>query len=147
MDFWEWIKTSGGRASSISAIIALATMILFKPIKAQIKKRREKQAAETKFKADLLASLAAMNKRIDEIESNQLAAEKDHIRSSVFRFAAECRRGEGHTLEEYNHLFEMDDRYRKMLKITGDPNGKYCSAREYIMSVYQRCQAENDFLK
>ena len=45
----DWINNAGKLAGSISAVIALLTLVLFKPIKNAIKKRREDRDMQKKF--------------------------------------------------------------------------------------------------
>lgn len=149
MGFFEWLKTAGGICSAISAIIALALLVI-RPIVKHVKKKRAamkaKEAEEAAFRKDVTDALAAINKRLDGIEAQQDKSEKERIRSTVFQMAAECRRGEKHSLEQYRHIPELNEQYRELLAKTGDTNGVFTDDYNFIMKCYHRDLENNDFL-
>lgn len=141
----EFLKSAGGIATSISAIIALVTTIVVLCKKHSAKVKAEK-AKEDEFKQEMRTSMGAINTRIQSIENSQDANEKDHIRSTMFRFAAECRRGEKHTLDEFHHVLALKDKYDVLLAKTGDTNGVFTAEYNYILRVYEERQQNNDFI-
>lgn len=150
MSLGEWIKTAGGIASAISACIALVTLIVWKPIKAKVAKKKaaieKDKAEEAAFRKEMRDAMGDVTKRLLALEAAQDSNEKDHIRSTVFRFAAECRRGEKHSLEEYRHIPALKEKYDALLRKTGDTNGVFAADYAYIMECYHRDQQNNDFL-
>ena len=83
-----------------------------------------------------------MKKIEDSIDAN----EKDRIRREMFTFAAECRRGEKHTLDEFRHVISIKEKYDDLLKKTGDKNGVFNAEYDYIMDIFAECQRKNSFL-
>lgn len=149
MEFFEWLKTLGGIASACSAIIALVLLVIRPIVKAVKKKRaavKAKEEEEKAFRTEVKNALAAINQRLDGIESRQDLSEKEKIRSTIFRMAAECRRGEKHSLEEYRHIPELKKQYDELLAKTGDSNGVFNDDYTFIMDCYHRDLENNDFL-
>lgn len=94
-----------------------------------------------------------MQGEIEEIKSEQRllraerkADEKDRIRYEILDFANSCRNGRRHTRDEFQHIIDLNDKYEKLLKETNDANGVFSEEYRYILEVYHRCLAENDFL-
>ena len=97
--------------------------------------------------------LKEMQSKIDQIEIEQKllraerkADEKDRIRYEVLEFANSCRNDRRHTRDEFQHIIDMNDKYEKLLKETNDTNGVFTEEYKYILNLYHKCQAENDFL-
>lgn len=149
MGFFEWLKTVGGIASACSAIIALVLLVI-RPIVKGVKKKKAaakaKEEEEAAFRREVRDALSAINKRLDGIEAQQDKSEKERLRSTIFRMAAECRRGEKHSLEEYRHVPVLKEQYDELLKKTGDTNGVFNDDYKFIMDCYHRDQMNNDFL-
>lgn len=150
MNFWDWIKTAGGIASAISACIALITLIIWKPVKKRVDKRKAARVAEkndeTAFRAEMRAAITELRQSVKDISAEQMESEKERIRSTVFRMEAECRRGQKHSLEEFRHVTELNEKYKLLLKKTGDTNGVFTDAYSYIMQCYHEARESNDFL-
>lgn len=90
-----------------------------------------------------VASVAAEQKRQkEEADENEM----DRIRSEVLDFANSCRLNRRHTKEEFDHIFALNDKYSHLLEQTGQQNGRFEEAYDYIRILYRRCMEQNDFL-
>ena len=76
----------------------------------------------------------------------RMTDEKDRIRYEVLDFANSCRNGRRHTKDEFQHIIDLNDKYEVLLGKTQDSNGVFAEEYHYILGLYHRCQAENDFL-
>lgn len=157
MSFWDLLTTVGGKASAISAIIACVALVLVKPVKQAVtkhkkkkqeaaKKREEEEKAEQDFRDEMRSAITELRDSIKDIKSEQMESEKERIRATVFRIEAECRRGQKHSLEEFRHMPELKAKYEKLLAATGDTNGVFTDAYDYIMDCYHEARENNDFL-
>lgn len=142
----QFITSAGGIASAIMAVIALVTAVLWKPVKKVLDKKKARHEEDAAFRASMLKFAEDSNQRMQTIEDAIDANEKDRIRREMFTFAAECRRGEQHTLDEFRHVINIKDKYEALLEKTGDKNGVFEAEYEYIMEVYCERQRKNDFL-
>lgn len=142
----QFITSAGGIASAIMAVIALVTAVLWKPVKKLLDRKKARHEEDAAFRASMLKFAADSNQRMQTIEDAIDANEKDRIRREMFTFAAECRRGEQHTLDEFRHVIKIKDKYDILLEKTGDKNGVFEAEYEYIMEVYCERQRKNDFL-
>ena len=77
----DWINNAGKLAGSISAVIALLTLVLFKPIKNAIKKRREDRAMQKKFQQLVLEKLDAITDDIADLQYERLSQAHDFYTS------------------------------------------------------------------
>lgn len=73
----DWINNAGKLAGSVSAIIALLALVLFRPIKTAIQKRRDEKAAQQKFQADVLAKLNTITDDIADLQYERLSQAHD----------------------------------------------------------------------
>lgn len=106
-----------------------------------------------KANEDLRNKVNGLNEKIDGLskDMNSLSDqrkedEKDRIRWEVLYFANSCRNGRRHTKDEYLHIIELNDKYKKLLKETNDKNGVFEVEYEYIRQLYKERQEKNDFL-
>ena len=96
--------------------------------------------SELESKVDRLSEkVSTQEQRIDENE-------RDRIRYEIFDFANSCRNKRKHSQEEFNHIFELNDKYHQILRRRSESNGKIASDMRYIESLYLHCQEQNDFL-
>ena len=77
----DWINNAGKLAGSISAVIALLTLVLFKPIKNAIKKRREDRDMQKKFQKLVLEKLDAITDDIAALQYERLSQAHDYYTS------------------------------------------------------------------
>lgn len=90
--------------------------------------------------------LDTLSKDVDDLSKQRKEDEKDRIRWEILDFANSCRNGRRHTKDEYLHIIELNDKYKKLLKETGDKNGVFEVEYEYIKGLYKERQEKNDFL-
>lgn len=73
----EIIKSVGAAAGAISAVIALLSLILFKPISRIVKQRRAEQDADKQFRKKVLESLDEIKDDIGDLQYQSLAQAHD----------------------------------------------------------------------
>ena len=73
----DWINNAGKLAGSVSAIIALLALVLIRPIKTAVQKRRDEKAAQQKFQAEVLAKLDAITDDIADLQYERLSQAHD----------------------------------------------------------------------
>ena len=88
---------------------------------------------------DLKDALKEQNKKINENE-------KDRIRWEILDFANSCHNGKNHTYDEFKHIMELNDKYKKLLRETDDENGVFDVEYEYIRGLYKEKRLNNTFL-
>ena len=88
---------------------------------------------------DLKDALNEQNKKINENE-------KDRIRWEILDFANSCHNGRNHTYDEFKHIMELNDKYKKLLRETNDENGIFNIEYEFITSLYKEKRLNNTFL-
>lgn len=145
------INSAGGLAGSITAVAGLIAAVCWKPYLKPLLGRRKAEkekakAEEAEFRKSVLGFISAATDRMQAIEDSIDANEKDRIRREMFTFAAECRRGEQHTLDEFRHIISIKDKYDDLLEKTGDSNGVFDAEYRYIVKIYEERQEQNDFL-
>lgn len=136
------MKLAGG---GISAAALLGLLFEVAPIRinpwttilSAVGKRLNKDVTEKVDK--LAAEVSAQGERIDDNE-------RDRIRYEILDFANSCRNYRKHSQEEFNHIFELNDKYHDILSRREEANGKIDRDMEYITTLYRRCQEQNDFL-
>ena len=62
--------------------------------------------------------------------------EKDRIRWEILDFANSCRNNQQHTKDEFQHIITLNDKYEKLLALTGDTNGVFEAEYRYIQKIY-----------
>ena len=95
---------------------------------------------------DVNAQIVELKTDLDAVKLEQENDEKDRIRFTVLDFANSCRNNRKHTKDEFQHIFALNDKYRKLLEKTGDTNGVFRAEFEYIEELYKECQRNNSFL-
>lgn len=87
-----------------------------------------------------------IRKEQEEIKRQQAIDTADTIKAEVFSFYNECKRGLKHSEAEFNHIAQQNKKYLAIIEITKEPNGVYEMEYEYIMEIFKKAMAENDFL-
>lgn len=147
-DVFKWIQDHWGFcAFCLAAIIQFTPAIKWNPITAFIK---------WLGKVIIQPAVDKLNKMQDEVEeikreqkmlrAEHKADEKDRIRYEVLDFANSCRNGRRHTRDEFQHIIDLNDKYKRLLKETNDTNGVFSEEYRYVVDLYHKCQIENDFL-
>lgn len=133
-------------------LVGLSALIQFTPIKINPWTALFKWIGN-KANEDLRNEVGGMNKKIDNLvkdvdnlSQQRKEDEKDRIRWEILDFANSCRHGRRHTKDEYQHIIELNDKYKKLLKETNDKNGVFEVEYDYIKQLYKERQEKNDFL-
>ena len=84
--------------------------------------------------------------KIDNIEKDVIENEKDRIRWEILDFANTCRNGRQHTRDEFQHIIDLNIKYKKLLEKTKDENGVFSIEMKYIEKIYAERLEKNDFL-
>lgn len=85
-------------------------------------------------------------KKLGELQDSMDDNEIDRIRWEILDFANSCRHGVKHTLDEFDHIIELNEKYHKILDRRKLTNGKIDLEYGYIVDIYKECQAKNSFL-
>lgn len=99
-----------------------------------------------KINGDLKKKIKALSDDVNKLSVQRKEDEKDRIRWEILDFANSCRNGRRHTKDEYLHIIELNDKYKKLLNETNDKNGVFEVEYEYIKQLYKERQEKNDFL-
>ena len=126
-------------------IIGLSTLIQIAPIKLNPWTAIFKWVGN-KINGDLNKKIDDLVKDVNELSAQRKEDEKDRIRWEILDFANSCRHNHKHTKDEFQHIIELNDKYKKLLKETNDENGVFEAEYEYIQEVYKERQRLNDFL-
>ena len=150
------LQTFSAIAVSLTAIITLLALV-FKPIRQFIvfiykrithgKDRDEKLIKKiNEMEATITARVdnieSTLSTKIQEVSDRNDENEKDRIRWEILDFANSCRNGRKHSKEEFNHIIELNKKYKRLLEKTGDENGVFEEDYKYIQGLY----AQGDFL-
>ena len=142
-----WLGGNWGWVVAVFALFFEITPIKIHPISSLVNWIGR---AITKDVASRIISLQkeVRNLQRDVMENRRqhMEDEKDRIRFEVLNFANSCRNHQLHTKDEFMHIIAVNDKYEKLLKETNDTNGVFKEEYNYIVSLYKKCQIENDFL-
>lgn len=98
------------------------------------------------FNGRILNEIAPLKKTIGEIRDTVDDNEIDRIRWEILDFSNSCRQGKRHTLDEFVHIIELNEKYHQILKRRNLTNGRIDLEYSYIISIYEECQKKNSFL-
>lgn len=133
-------------------LIALSALIQITPIKLNPWTAIFKWIGE-KVNHDLNEKMNNFNTKLDtltndvnKLNTQRKEDEKDRIRWEILDFANSCRNGRKHTKDEFEHIIELNDKYKKLLKETNDKNGVFEAEYDYIYETFKERQRLNDFL-
>ena len=136
----------------IAVLVGLSALIQITPIKINPWTALFKWIGD-KVNEDLRNQVGGLNEKInnlskdiDTLGKQRKEDEKDRIRWEMLEFANSCRNGRRHTKDEYLHIIELNDKYKKLLKETNDKNGVFEVEYDYIKELYKERQEKNDFL-
>lgn len=150
------LQTFSAMAVSLTAIIGVLSLI-FKPVRQCVvwvykkvthgKDRDEKlikkmNDMEQAFTARVDNLESTLSRKIQNVSDRNDENEKDRIRWEILDFANSCRNGRKHSKEEFNHIIELNVKYKKLLEKSGDENGVFEEDYRYIQSLY----VNGDFL-
>ena len=84
--------------------------------------------------------------KVSDLEISIDANEKDRIRWEILDFANSCRNNRKHSRDEFQHIVDLNDKYKRLLKKTNESNGVFDIEFKYIQDLYAERLAKNDFL-
>lgn len=84
--------------------------------------------------------------KVDKLENSIDTNEKDRIRWEILDFANSCRNNCQHSRDEFQHVVDLNDKYKKLLTKTGDTNGVFDIEFRYIQDLYAERLEKNDFI-
>lgn len=96
--------------------------------------------------SNLEPKIKSLTDTVNDIQNQVNENEKDRIRWEILDFANSCRNGRLHTKEEFKHIIDLNDKYKKLLALKDDKNGVFEADYEYINRLYQTRLEKNDFL-
>lgn len=113
-----------------------------------------------KMNAEVVDEIKELKKDIEELQKNDEELKKeqeemrrqnaidaaDTIKAEVFNFYNECKRDLKHSEAEFNHIVQQNKKYLAIIEVTKEPNGVYEAEYDYIMEIFKKAMAENDFL-
>lgn len=107
----EWINSAGGTAASISAIFALLTLILYKPLIRPWLDRRRKEREETaQFRKDVMDKLDGVIDDIADLQYERLSQAHDFYVTRGWCPTSKkhqlCLMYQSYTAKGRNHLSE-----------------------------------------
>lgn len=124
---------------AISAFVEI-TPIKINPVSAVLK------WLGNKFNGDVLDKLKEQDQAMVDIRDTVDDNEIDRIRWEILDFANSCRQGKKHTLDEFVHIIELNEKYHNILARRKLTNGRIDLEYNYIVSIYEECQKKNSFL-
>lgn len=86
-------------------------------------------------------------KSMEELRDAQDDNEIDRIRWEILEFARSCRNKEKHSLEQFTHIIDLNQKYHRTLERRNLENGQIDLEYNYIVQIYKKCQEENSFLQ
>ena len=146
--FWQWIsKNWGWIAVGLSLFIDFNPHIKWNPWKSFFGWLGKQLTQDVRdelagIKKDVEGVKAEQERQAREMDENEM----DVIRTTVLDFANSCRLKRRHTKEEFDHIFALKDKYQKLLTKTGQQNGRFEEAFDFIRVLYRDCMEQNDFL-
>ena len=136
----EWLSTNFLQIFVIASVFIQISPIKWNPITSFITWFGKLITKDISDKLDDLTD------NVEAIQGQVNENEKDRIRWEILDFANSCRNGRKHTKDEFQHIIALNDKYKKLLELTGDKNGVFEVEYEYIQKLYQERQMKNDFL-
>lgn len=136
LSFVEFTKI---KVNPLSAILGWLGSRINAPL---IEKMKEQDAKLN----ELSKKLEDQGKKIDQQHDAQDDNEIDRIRWEILAFANSCKKKEKHTLDEFDHIIELNQKYHNLLDRRNLKNGKIDLEYNYIVKIYKKCQEEDSFL-
>ena len=136
----DWLVHNFVQVFLICSVFIQITPIKWNPITSFIK-----WLGKTLTK-DIQDSVKDIAGQVEILQGDVDANEKDRIRWEILDFANSCRHGREHTHDEYQHISDLHDKYKALLKKTGDKNGVFDTEYAMIDSLYKKHLKNNDFL-
>lgn len=136
----DWLVHNFVQVFLICSVFIQITPIKWNPITSFIK-----WLGKTLTK-DIQDSVKDIAGQVESLQGDVDANEKDRIRWEILDFANSCRNGREHTHDEFQHISDLHDKYKALLKKTGDKNGVFDTEYAMVDALYKKHLKNNDFL-
>ena len=90
--------------------------------------------------------LKTLDKKQNDTEEKLDLLAAARIKNHVLNFARQCRKGEKHSIEDFQNLFREHRQYLSLVNKYQWVNDVYLHDFAYIERVYDECNMKNDFL-
>ncbi len=87
-----------------------------------------------------------MKEQITTLQAEFEDHKVDSWRYEILDFANSCMNHRRHTKEEFDHVIDTCDKYKKYIEEHKMKNGQVDVAEEFIKDLYRKCMQENDFI-
>lgn len=119
----EWLAKYAGY---ITAICGALGLILVKPVRAAVKRRKEREAAEKQFRAQVLEKLDAITDDVADLQYERLSQAHDFYTSRGWcptsKKAQLCNMYKSYTAKGRNHLSQHYE--KEILSLADDPQAE-----------------------
>ena len=82
---------------------------------------------------------------LQELKCTVDTNEMDRIRYEVLDFANSCRNKRKHTKDEFQHIIDLNDKYKKLIVRYQIENGVFKTEYQYIIKMYLSCLDKGTF--
>lgn len=138
---WGWIGRNLWQIILIGSLFIQVSPIKINPWSTIFKWIGKIIIGETCGKIDKLIT------KIEGLEKEMIQNEKDRIRWEILDFANSCKNGRPHTQDEFEHIIDLNTKYRQLLRRSNDQNGVFELEYEYLKKEYRNHCEKNDFLR
>ena len=97
--------------------------------------------------AELLKEVASLKTEFRDHLREEDEEKINNIRKEIVDFSLSCQRGEHHTRDEFDRIFERVQKYHELLEKYKKENGKIDIEVKYIGKVYTECLEEHKFFE
>lgn len=149
--------------SVLGAIIAILA-IFTKPIKKIINNKKIKKEKDNTLYENIDAINLAMEETVKQNANQALAMEDflqrlnnlsnrvdaneiDRIRWEILYFSNMCRRQERISIDEFQHIFMLHDKYEQLIQANGLTNGYMDTEMAFLRALFTQYSAEGKFKK
>ena len=137
---WTWIGTHLWQILLFGSVFIQISPLKIDPWSKIFKWIGKVMVGEACGKIDTLIN------KFDSLDNEVKENEKDRIRWEILAFANSCHKGDKHTKDEFSHIIELNDKYKKLLRQTKDSNGVFAAEYKYIYELYEKLNKNNAFI-
>ena len=135
-EFWGWIAMGA---------FGLTTLIEVTPIKINPWSKLFKFIG-SQINGEMMEMVKDLSSKVEEQGARIDDNERDRIRYEILDFANSCRNKRRHSIDEFEHIFEINDKYHEILERRKEKNGRIDRDMKYIQELYIKNQENDDFL-
>lgn len=138
--FFEVVPIKLSPLSWIGSLLFKGTNVRFDKLEKDMAERFDKT------EKDMAERFDKTEKDIAKLERKQNEIRVACIKRHVLDFANACRRGVGHSKEDFANLMKENGEYEKLVEELEITNDVYTADFEFIKAKYRECQENNSFL-